>query len=138
MNLFNWIDFQILGDKRGSLVALEIGMERAVPFDIKRVYYSYHTMAGVGRGFHAHRELRQVAICVAGRCRMTLDNGNERFDQWMDCPSKGLLIDKMVWHEMHDFTPDCVLLVLASDHYDERDYIRGYQEFTDELRRQRG
>jgi dTDP-4-dehydrorhamnose 3,5-epimerase-like enzyme len=129
MSLIKWIDFQKLGDDRGGLVALEIGMEKTVPFDIRRVYYIYHTAEGVSRGYHAHRDLKQVAICVAGRCRMVLDNGITREETWMDCPTKGLLIESMVWREMHDFSLDCVLLVLASEHYDEDDYIRDYKVF---------
>ncbi len=130
MSLINWIDFQSLGDARGSLVALEIGMEKAVPFDIKRVYYIYETGEGVSRGFHAHRNLKQVAICVAGKCRMVLDNGKNREDTWMSSPTQGLLIESMIWREMHDFSRDCVLLVLASEHYDESDYIRNYETFA--------
>lgn len=134
MSLISWIDFQTLGDERGSLVALEIGMEKAVPFDIKRVYYIYHTAEGVSRGFHAHRNLRQVAICVAGRCRMVLDNGTTREEAWLNSPTKGLLIESMVWREMHDFSADCVLLVLASEHYDETDYIRSYPAFLEQVK----
>ncbi|SFR51157.1 WxcM-like, C-terminal [Marinobacter daqiaonensis] len=129
MSQLKWIDFQSLGDDRGSLVAVEIGMEKAVPFDIKRVYYIFHTAEGVSRGFHAHKVLKQVAICVAGKCRMVLDDGEERVETWLDSPTKGLLIEDMVWREMHDFSEDCVLLVLASEHYDESDYIRDYEEF---------
>lgn len=129
MSLVKWIDFQSLGDARGSLVALEIGMEKAVPFDIKRVYYIYETGKDVSRGFHAHRNLNQVAICVAGKCRMVLDNGHIREETWMSSPTRGLLIESMVWREMHDFSDDCVLLVLASEHYDESDYIRDYSKF---------
>jgi dTDP-4-dehydrorhamnose 3,5-epimerase-like enzyme len=130
MSLVKWIEFQALGDSRGSLVALEIGIEKAVPFDIKRVYYIYETGKGVSRGFHAHRNLKQVAICVAGRCRMVLDDGKSREETWMNSPTRGLLIESMVWREIHDFSDDCVLLVLASEHYDETDYIRGYDEFS--------
>jgi dTDP-4-dehydrorhamnose 3,5-epimerase-like enzyme len=133
MSLVRWIDFEGLGDERGSLVAVEIGMERAIPFDIKRVYYIYRTERGVSRGFHAHRELKQVAICVAGKCRMILDNGHAREETWLDDPTKGLVIESMTWREMHDFSPDCVLLVLASEHYDEVDYIRDYSVFINSL-----
>ncbi len=129
MSLFQWIDFQKLGDERGSLVAIEIGMEKAVPFEIKRVYYSYDTRSDVRRGLHAHKELKQVAICVSGSCRMVFDDGKIRQEQTLGSPEKGLLIDKMIWHEMYDFSPDCVLLVLASEHYDESDYIRDYDDF---------
>ena len=129
LSLIKWIDFQSLGDERGSLVAVEIGMEKVVPFDIKRVYYIYQTGDGVSRGFHAHRNLKQVAICLAGQCRMVLDNGNKREEVWMNSPTRGLLIESMVWREMHDFSRDCVLLVLASEHYAESDYIRNYDIF---------
>lgn len=127
MSLVNWIDFQVLGDERGSLVALE--KDRNVPFDIRRVYYIYKTEQGVSRGYHAHRNLRQVAMCVAGSCRMVLDNGSTREEVVLDCPTRGLLIESMMWREMHDFSDDCVLLVLASELYDETDYIRDYDEF---------
>ena len=134
MSLIKWIDFQSLGDARGSLVALEIGMEKAVPFDIKRLYYIYETGEGVSRGFHAHRTLKQVAICAAGRCRMVLDDGSRREETWMNSPTRGLLIESMVWREMHDFSDDCVLLVLASEHYDETDYIRNYSNFLEQVK----
>lgn len=131
MSLINIIDFPALGDERGSLVALEA--QKTVPFDIKRVYYIFETVKGVSRGYHAHKELRQVAVCVTGKCRMVLDDGLTREEIWLDCPTKGLLISNMIWREMHDFSPDCVLLVLASEHYDEADYIRNYEEFLGQL-----
>jgi len=133
MSLVKWVDFQSLGDERGSLVAVEIGMDKAVPFDIKRVYYIYHTEMGVSRGYHAHKKLKQVAICVAGKCRMVLDDARNREEVWLDCPTKGLLIEDLVWREMHDFSKDCVLLVLASEHYDESDYIRDYDHFLKQV-----
>ena len=127
MSLINTIVFPPLGDERGSLVALEA--HKTVPFDVKRVYYIFGTQAGVSRGFHAHRDLQQVAVCVTGKCRMVLDDGHQRGEVWLDSPTKGLLIGNLVWREMHDFSPDCVLLVLASEHYDEKDYIRSYDDF---------
>lgn len=127
MSLLQWVDFPPLGDERGSLVALE--GEKTVPFNIKRVYYIFGTHQGVARGFHAHLNLQQVAICVTGRCRMVLDDGTSREEAWLDSPTKGLVIGNFVWREMHDFSPDCVLLVLASEHYDENDYIRDYSAF---------
>lgn len=130
--LIKWYDFQALGDERGSLVAFELG--QAVPLDIKRVYYLYGTALGISRGYHAHYNLTQLAICVAGRCRMVLDNGTTREETWLDNPTKGLLIENMIWREMHDFSSDCVLLVLATEHYDESDYIRDYQQFLTESR----
>lgn len=134
MSLVKWIEFPALGDERGELVALEIGMEKTVPFDIKRVYYIYKTGDGVSRGYHAHKDLKQVAICVSGKCKMVLDSGNGREEVWLNTPTKGLLIESMVWREMHDFSDDCVLLVLASEHYDEADYIRDYQKFAEAVK----
>lgn len=129
MSLVKWINFTSFGDDRGSLVALESA--KTVPFEIKRVYYIFGTQPGVARGFHAHRKLQQVAVCVIGKCRMVLDDGEKREDVWLDSPNKGLVIGDMVWHEMHDFSLDCVLLVLASESYDESDYIRIYSDFMD-------
>lgn len=127
MSLIKLIDFPPLGDDRGSLVALEA--QKTIPFDIKRVYYIFGTKPGVSRGFHAHRMLQQVAVCVTGKCRMALDNGSRREEIWLDSPTKGLMISGLVWREMHDFSPDCVLLVLANEYYDDTDYIRSYDEF---------
>lgn len=127
MSLVHWINFPPLGDDRGSLVALEGG--KNVPFAIQRVYYLFGTKLGVSRGFHAHKKLQQVAVCVTGRCRMVLDDGQNREAVWLDSSIKGVALPAMVWHEMHDFSPDCVLLVLASEHYDEADYIRNYEDF---------
>lgn len=126
-SLVQWVSLPPLGDNRGSLVAIEGA--KTIPFDIKRVYYLFGTVEGVARGFHAHKALKQVAVCVTGKCKMLLDNGIEKIGVWLDSPIKGLVIEDMVWHEMHDFSSDCVLLVLASDHYDEVDYIRNYQDF---------
>jgi len=127
MCLIQMIDFQVLGDDRGSLVALEQGKE--IPFEIKRVYYIFGTKAGVARGFHAHKALKQVAVCVSGSCRFVLDDGKCREAVVLDSPNQGLLIEHMIWREMYDFSEDCVLLVLASEHYDEADYIRDYDGF---------
>ncbi|NLQ18972.1 WxcM-like domain-containing protein [Marinomonas sp. M1K-6] len=132
MSLIQLISFPPLGDDRGSLVALE--SQQSIPFDIKRVYYIFGTQQGVARGFHAHKQLKQVAVCVTGRCRMVLDDGKHREEVWLDSATKGILIEDMVWREMHDFSEDCVLLVLASKHYDESDYIRDYAEFKEKTK----
>jgi dTDP-4-dehydrorhamnose 3,5-epimerase-like enzyme len=129
MSLLKTIDFPLLGDERGSLISLEANKQ--IPFAIKRVYYIYGTQADVARGFHAHKQLKQVAVCVSGKCRMILDDGAKREELWLDSPDKGLLIGDLVWREMHDFSADCVLLVLASEHYDESDYIRDYDVFLE-------
>lgn len=129
MSLIQFIDFPLLGDERGSLVALE--NHRSIPFDIKRVYYICDTQQGVSRGFHAHKQLKQVAVCVAGKCRVILDDGKQREEVWLDSATKGILITDMIWREMHDFSKGCVFLVLASELYDENDYIRDYSEFQE-------
>jgi dTDP-4-dehydrorhamnose 3,5-epimerase-like enzyme len=127
MSLINIIKFESLGDERGSLVALECN--KSIPFDIKRVYYISVTEEGVSRGFHAHRNLKQIAVCVTGSCRFVLDNGKEKEEVILEGATNGLLIEDLMWREMHDFSSDCVLLVLASEHYDELDYIRDYDVF---------
>lgn len=122
------IDFIPRGDEHGWLVALEGG--RQVPFAIQRVYYIYGTQPGVRRGKHAHRALRQLAICVRGSCRFHMDDGRTKREFLLERSDQGLLIEPMVWHEMDGFSLDCVLLVLASGPYDESDYIRSFGEFT--------
>lgn len=117
----------IKGDSRGSLIALEGGL--SVPFVINRVYYIYDTKPGVIRGNHAHLSLEQLLICVHGSCIVVLDDGRERVEVPLSDPSDGLYIGPMMWREMKDFSPDAVLLVLASEHYNESDYIRDYTAF---------
>ena len=127
MGLINIINFPALGDNRGGLVALE--EKSLVPFEIKRVYYIFSTKKNIARGFHAHKELRQLAVCISGSCRFVLDDGSEKKEIILNSPLKGLVIDKKIWHEMHDFSSDCVLMVLASEFYEEEDYIRKYEDF---------
>ena len=122
------IEFKINGDERGSLVSLE--SQKNIPFVIKRVYYLFDTQDGVRRGFHAHKKLKQILICVAGSCDVLLDNGKEKMVVNLSNPNTGLLVESMIWHEMFNFSHDCVLMVLADDYYDEADYIRSYDEFV--------
>ena len=81
------------------------------------------------RGFHAHLDLQQVLICVSGSCKVIVDNGIERKEYELNKPNQGLLIERIIWREMLDFSDDCVLVVLASDYYNESDYIRNYEDF---------
>lgn len=118
------------GDDRGCLIALENGNN--LPFEVKRVYYIYGTKKNVARGFHAHRNLQQMLIAVNGRVSVKCEYGGHTETHELDTPEKGLLIDGLVWREMHDFSPDCVLAVLASEYYNEADYIRDYQTFLKE------
>ena len=119
--------FERHGDDRGMLVALE--EMKTIPFEIKRVYYMYDTLEGVRRGFHAHKCLKQILIPIHGTCKIHLDNGEETAEVLLDKPYEGLYISNDMWREMYDFSPDAVLMVLASEYYDEKDYIRNYDEF---------
>ncbi len=121
--------FDIIGDNRGSLISLE--SMKNIPFEIKRVYYIFDTKEGIRRGFHAHKNLKQVLIAASGSCKILLDDGKNKQEFLLNSPSKGLLIESLMWREMFDFSADCVLLVLASEHYDENDYIRDYNQFLD-------
>ena len=125
------------GDDRGNLIALE-ELGEQVPFEVKRVYYAFDTQPGSVRGNHAHRELRQLVICVSGAFSFVceLPDGT-RTEYRLDWPNKGLLIEGMVWREIKDFSKDSVMLVLASEHYNEADYIRDYDEYLRQVGRAR-
>lgn len=119
--------FQPHGDDRGQLIALEEFND--IPFQIKRVYYMYDTKEGVVRGKHAHKKLEQILVCIHGSCKIRLDNGKERKVVPLEKPYEGLYVGSNMWREMYDFSPDAVLMVLASEVYEEEDYIRDYDEF---------
>lgn len=121
--------FQQHGDERGMLVAVE--ELKDIPFEIKRIYYVYDTKDGVRRGYHAHKSLEQILICVHGSCKILLDNGKEQKEVILEKPYEGLYVPNNMWREMYDFSEDAVLMVLASSYYDKEDYIRDYQEFVD-------
>lgn len=119
--------FQPHGDERGMLIALE--ELKDIPFRIKRVYYMYNTIEGVVRGHHAHKSLEQILVCIHGSCKIRLDNGYEKKVIPLEKPYEGLYVGNNMWREMFDFSPDAVLMVLASELYNEEDYIRDYDEF---------
>lgn len=121
------IYFKTIGDHRGGLIALE--NHHNIPFDIKRAYYIFDTKIDVRRGYHAHKNLKQLAICVSGSCKFLLNDGSEEHVFELDSPNYGLYIDGLVWREMFDFSVNCVLLVLADNYYDESDYIRDFNCF---------
>ncbi|ORM68269.1 sugar 3,4-ketoisomerase [Pantoea rwandensis] len=128
------IRLQTHGDERGSLISLEHNSN--IHFDIKRVYYMFNTRDDVRRGCHAHRHLKQLVVAVRGSCRFTLDNGQERIELLLDNPAQGLLLDSMIWREMHEFSEDCVLMVLADQVYDETDYVRSYNDYIEIMKRE--
>lgn len=118
-------------NKRESYVGALVFIEgcKDIPFEIKRVYYIYHVGENLRRGFHAHKTLQQVIVCIHGSCKLLLDDGKERVDITLNDPSEGLLIDSTIWREMYGFSPGTVLMALASDYYNEQDYIRDYKSF---------
>lgn len=123
------VGFPPHGDSRGQLVAIE--EQKDIPFDIKRVYYIYATTEGTHRGLHAHRKLEQVLLCIHGSCKVKLDDGKSSEIVELSNPCEGIYMSAYVWRDMYDFSEDAVLLVLASDYYDEEDYIRDYDTFIE-------
>ena len=132
MNKYSLIDFKTLGDERGSLISIE--NNKNIPFEVKRTYYIFNTKADVTRGFHAHKNLEQVLIAVSGSCKVLCDDSTKKEVFELKNPSEGLLIKNLIWREMFEFSPNCVLLVLASDFYKESDYVRNYDEFLKLIR----
>lgn len=128
-------DFEEHGDERGILISLE--ENHNIPFTIRRCYFMYNTQPGISRGFHAHKTLKQVLVCVRGSCKISLDNGTEKATVVLDRPNKGLYLSSNIWRVMHDFSDDAVLMVLADQLYDESDYIRDYSAFLSWLVEQR-
>lgn len=124
--------FQVHGDARGQLIAIEEFKE--TPFAIKRVYYMFDTKENVRRGYHSHRTLEQILVCVHGSCRIVFDDGKEREEILLNKPDEGVYVGPNIWREMYDFSPDAVLMVLASQDYDEKDYIRDYNQFIESVK----
>lgn len=125
------LNFQDLGDERGNLVVIE--GEQSIPFEIKRVFYIYGSDDKVMRGQHANRESEFVLVNVSGTSKVRIDNGYQKYVFELNKPRMGLYIPKMVWKDMYDFSADSVLLVLASTHYDGKEYIRSYGEYLKEI-----
>lgn len=121
------IDLPKITDPRGNLTVAEGCGE--MPFDIKRAYWVYDVPAGESRGGHAHKRLRQLVIALSGSFTVTLDNGSERKTVLLNHPWQGLLIDTDIWRTLDDFSSGAVCLVLASEHFEEDDYIYDYDEF---------
>ena len=125
-------EFNVLGDYRGQLVALE--ENRNIPFDLKRVFYIFGTQEGVSRGNHSHYKTKQFLVAVNGSCKVTLDDGYNKETFNLSQPNLGLFQDALIWGTMHDFSSDCVLMVLANEYYDASDYITDYDKFLKEVR----
>ena len=124
IRLLEWKD---LGDERGNLVVVEGNMD--IPFEIKRIFYILGSDDTVVRGQHANRLSEFVMINVSGTSKVKVDNGEESRVIELNRPRMGLYLKNNIWKDMYDFSADSILLVLASEHYDESEYIRDYQEY---------
>lgn len=114
-------------EKRGNLSVVQ--HHKDIPFDIKRMYYLYDVPGGESRGSHAHKELWQIMIAMSGSFRVTLDDGKDKKSFYLNRPYQGLLVKPGMWRDLDDFSSGAVCVVLASEDYDEKDYIRDYDEF---------
>ena len=128
---YKLIDMRVHGDNRGKLIAVE--SNRDIPFEIKRAYWIYDTLPNQNRGCHAHKDLEQIIVAIDGACQFVLDDGKARETVWLNRPDVGLYIGKNMWREMRHFSYGCKLMVLASKYYDEKEYIRDYDEFLKEV-----
>lgn len=133
LNSGDSVQFPKIQDARGNLSFIEGDVH--VPFPIKRVYYLYDVPEGAERGGHAHRKLQQAVIALSGSFDLILDDGTGRKRIHLNQPNQGILIGNNVWREMENFSEGCVCLVLASERYDEADYIRDYNEFLQWIRK---
>ncbi|ERI94318.1 WxcM-like protein [Clostridiales bacterium oral taxon 876 str. F0540] len=127
------VKFKDIHSKYGHLTPIESKFD--IPYDIKRIFYIYDVPNIETRGHHAHRWVYQTLICVKGSLKVRLKNPIEETVFELNNPSIGLMIGPWVWNEMFDYSEDCVLLVLASDHYDEKDYIRNYDIYLEEAKK---
>lgn len=121
------LTFPVIGDENGYLTPLEEFQQ--IPFDVKRVYYIYGIKPNVTRGHHAHKQLKQVLIAISGSVDINCEYLDVKETYHLSSPSQGLLINGLVWRTMENFSDGAVLLVLASEHYTESDYIRSYDDF---------
>lgn len=126
------LNFKDLGDERGKLVVIEGNQD--IPFEIKRTFYIYDSDNDVVRGQHANRESEFVLINVAGSSKVRITDGKEEIVIELNKPMMGVYMPKMVWKDMYDFSSDSVLLVLASTHYNDKEYIRNYDEYLKEIK----
>ena len=129
------IELPKITDPRGNLTFVEGGQH--VPFDIKRVYYLYDVPGGAERGGHAHKDLSQLIIAMSGSFDIVLDDGHEKKRIHLNRSYFGLYICPMIWRELDNFSSGSVCMVLASNHYDEADYYRNYNEYLADLARSR-
>lgn len=130
---YKLLNLKVMGDERGKLISLEGG--KSIPFEIRRVYWIYDTLPDSDRGFHAHKDLEQVIVAMDGACEFVLDDGKKREVVRLNRPDIALYIGKNMWREMKHFSYGCKLMVIASEYYDEKEYIRDYQVFLKSVKR---
>lgn len=114
-------------DRKGNLTVVENGV--TLPFDVKRVYYLYDVPGGESRGSHAHKDLQQLIVAASGSFTVTLDDGESKLSFFLNRPYQGLYVKPGLWRDLEDFSSGAVCMVLASEVYQQEDYIRDYQEF---------
>ena len=134
MQKYKVLNFNVHSDKRGNLISLADNKE--IPFKIKRIYYTLNMPNKAIRGGHAHKRLDEVMVCLHGSCDFVLDDGKEKITITLDRPNKGLYIKANVWRDFRNFSPDCVVILIASDYYDTEDYIRDYDEYLKSIKKQ--
>lgn len=125
--MFELIKFDIIGNSSGNLVSLE--GQKNIPFEIKRVYYIWGASKNDIRGKHSHKNLEQIIICLSGECEFLLNNGSSTCTIKLNKPDEGLYLKSNIWREFYNFSKDCVLMILASNYYEEDDYIRNFSDF---------
>jgi len=124
---FTEIDLNSIDDERGKLFSFE--SMKNIPFELKRVYILTSSNQGYSRGFHAHKKLKQLIFCPTGSCDFVVEDLSKKKTIHLNSPNKGLLIEGVVWREMHNISSDCSIVVFADEYYDEDDYIRDYNDF---------
>lgn len=128
---YKLINIKSFGDERGHLISFE--KDKNCPFEVKRTFYIFDTVPGIVRGAHANRNSEFVLISISGSCKIKIDNGKKQEIVELNTPHKALYLDKMLWKEMYDFSYNAILLVLTNTNYDEKEYIRNYDEFLKEV-----
>ncbi len=127
------IDFENVNDNNKAFLTI-IQIHKHIPFEVKRIFL-LSDIKEIKRGNHAHKKLHQIIISVQGSFLLKLDDGENKQEIFLDSPSKGVFVSNLVWKELTNFSEDCKILVLASDYYDEGDYIRNYDDFLKIVKR---
>jgi len=133
MQGYKVIDFEIHPDERGKLTSLSSNKE--IPFEIKRLYYTWDMPKEAIRGGHAHRNLDEVVICLHGFCDFVLDDGKETLTIHLDQPNKGIYIPAHLWRDFRNFSSDCVVILIASDYFHPEDHVKDYNEFLELIKK---